>query len=534
MKVYDQLRISLDDSYHVFYSRPWLGLDRLGNERDGECDFVVAHPDTGLLAIEVKGGAISYHPQEDQWKSTDRKGFTHKIKDPVEQARSSKYQIIRKLRSARGMEHVFVGASHGVIFPDVGSLNVDLGMDRPKELFCCQDQLFGSLGEWIASRMQRNGRGAERDGLGAAGISALTQLLAAPFALSFKIGGSLAEAEQGFRNLEPQQYQILDQIEGIPRALVSGGAGTGKTVLAMEQAVRSSKAGRRTLLVCHGRPLSNHLATTLAGHANLEVRSFHSFCSRMASVANIELRDGLLQSELFSKVLPEALCDAMELRPDLRLESIIVDEGQDFMQEWWIAIDSALLDSAKLTVFMDSNQKVYDTSASVVQDLAPVPIRLTTNLRNTKRIHTASAVHYDGPEVRAVGPDGLEVTWIEVNDRKDLSRMAMKELRRMIHREDVSPNDIAILVNSAEVKNQFLAKASGVNVTFTDAERSSEDSVIVDTVRRFKGLERAAVIVLMEGDDMESRELAYVAFSRARSYLCVVADSADMNWLSVP
>lgn len=104
----------------------------------------------------------------------------------------------------------------------------------------------------------------------------------------------------------------------------------------------------------------------------------------------------------------------------------------------------------------------------------------------------------------------------------------------MIHREDVSPNDIAILVNSAEVKNQFLAKASGVNVTFTDAERSSEDSVIVDTVRRFKGLERAAVIVLMEGDDMESRELAYVAFSRARSYLCVVADSADMNWLSVP
>lgn len=56
VRVYNRLAEVLNDTFHVFYSSPWLGTDRLGNEKDGECDFLVAHPDHGILAIEVKGG----------------------------------------------------------------------------------------------------------------------------------------------------------------------------------------------------------------------------------------------------------------------------------------------------------------------------------------------------------------------------------------------------------------------------------------------------------------------------------------------
>ncbi|WP_414629953.1 ATP-binding domain-containing protein [Burkholderia cenocepacia] len=51
-------------------------------------------------------------------------------------------------------------------------------------------------------------------------------------------------------------------------------------------------------------------------------------------------------------------------------------------------------------------------------------------------------------------------------------------------------------------------------------------------MRRFKGLERPAIILIVSGDEMERRELAYVALSRARAYLCVVCSKDEFRWLS--
>ena len=77
VRVYSQLAKALDDSFSVFYTRPWVGLDRLGNEIDGECDFLIANPTHGILAIEVKGGGIEFDPERDQWISVDRGNFPH-------------------------------------------------------------------------------------------------------------------------------------------------------------------------------------------------------------------------------------------------------------------------------------------------------------------------------------------------------------------------------------------------------------------------------------------------------------------------
>ena len=60
VRVYDLLAEKLGSGWTVFYSRPWLGLTPSGEEKDGECDFVVMHPAHGYIAIEVKGGGISH------------------------------------------------------------------------------------------------------------------------------------------------------------------------------------------------------------------------------------------------------------------------------------------------------------------------------------------------------------------------------------------------------------------------------------------------------------------------------------------
>ena len=71
-EVFRRLEVVLDDSFVVFYSRPWLGLKPDGEEIDGECDFIVAHAELGMLTLEVKGGAVAYDPRTDRWTSRDQ------------------------------------------------------------------------------------------------------------------------------------------------------------------------------------------------------------------------------------------------------------------------------------------------------------------------------------------------------------------------------------------------------------------------------------------------------------------------------
>lgn len=533
VRVYHRLAEVLDDAFHVFYSSPWLGTDRLGNEKDGECDFLIAHPDHGILAIEVKGGKeISFDPRDSQWRSKDHANFVHKIKDPVAQARSAKHEILKRLNELRRRPNRFIHAAHGVIFPSAGAPSGSLGADRPAQIFCCSHKFQYHLREWVADRLKEKQSPDNCERLGHDGIKALERLLAYPFTLSFRIGAALAEAVGELRVLEPSQYHVLDTITDISRALIRGGAGTGKTLVAIEEALRSAAAGRKTLLTCHSRPLAMYLERQLKGTENLTVTGFHALCRRMAIQTDVWSPSSFSESELYESVLPNALYRAMEVDPALKWDTIIVDEGQDFRAEWWIAIDACLNHGGHLRVFMDSNQKVYDSAGNGVHDLKVVPVRLSRNLRNTKNIHKAASVHYSGPDIVADGPDGLEVSWINAENPDSKVEAAYRELRRLVFNEEVAPGDIAVLVNGPAARTSFLERSSGTSIPLTNAETMELDEVVVDSVRRFKGLERPAIILIVSGNEMERCELAYVAFSRARAYLCVVCSKDEARWLS--
>ena len=533
VRVYDRIAEVLDDSFHVFYSSPWLGTDRLGNEKDGECDFLIAHPDHGILAIEVKGGKeISFDPSDAQWRSTDHSDFVHKIKDPVAQARSAKHEFLNRLTGSPRWANRFIHATHGVIFPSAGSPSGNLRADAPAKLFCCSKQFQQGLRSWIADRMKEGQRPDNCEALGHDGVAALERQLAHPFTLSFRIGAALAEAEAEFRVLEPSQFHILDMIIDIPKALVRGGAGTGKTVIAIEEALRSASAGRKTLLTCYSRPLAASLERKLKDIANLTVSGFHALCGKMSRQADVHVLSNVGDRELYENVLPDALYQAMEIQPALKWDTIIVDEGQDFRAEWWIAIDSCLNQDGQLRVLMDSNQKVYESAEIGFLGLSVVPVRLSRNLRNTKNIHEAASVHYSGPGIIADGPTGLDVSWIKAENLDAKIKAAYRELRRLVFNEEVAPGDIAVLVNDRTAKEGFLERIGGSSIPITDSEVMALEDVVLDSVRRFKGLERPAIVLIISGGEMERRELAYVAFSRARAYLCVVSSHDENKWLS--
>src|SRR6185369_10584865 len=82
-RVHEQLARALDDRFIVFHSLAWHGR---GRKPDGEVDFLIAHPDLGMLVLEVKGGGIAFDPVRGKWTSQDRDGTVHEVSDPWNQA----------------------------------------------------------------------------------------------------------------------------------------------------------------------------------------------------------------------------------------------------------------------------------------------------------------------------------------------------------------------------------------------------------------------------------------------------------------
>jgi hypothetical protein len=529
-KVYDRLSEVLDDEFHVFYSRPWLGLRPDGSEIDGECDFVVAHPKRGLLMIEVKGGAVSYNPATEQWTSRDRWNYLHVIKNPVGQARSAKHTIYQRLQESRKWRPRRIVARHGVILPDADAPQRDLGMDMPRRLFCCREEFETGLREWVLARLGEVEDGGRTESPGAEGIAALEDILARPFQLRMPSRHVAEEDDRALQMLTTQQYHILAELEDVPRVAIAGGAGTGKTVLATEKAVRCAEAGRRTLLTCYNAPLAADLAGRVSGCARLDVRSFHALCSEMAEAAGFPVpRDGD-KRQLFDNTLPELLMKAAEMLPDRRYDVIVVDEGQDFRLHWWLALEAMLAQGGDghLYVFFDNNQQVYQDLRSLPKDLALVPIRLSRNLRNTRHIHEVASAHYEGPAIEAIGPEGSQVEWSSVSEAKIGDAME-RTLKRLVGQEEFAPDDIAVLCANDRELGIFCRGGRIGSYVSTACDRPESGRLVADTVRRFKGLERRVVIVVATDAMTDDQELRYLALSRPRTHLIVIGTQRNLD-----
>ena len=97
VKLYDALKAQLPAGWVVFYGVAWLTPTARGAPRDGETDFILAHPAKGVLLIEVKGGGIRFDERRRQWMSRDRFGDEHDI-DPFERVKKNKYALLDKLK----------------------------------------------------------------------------------------------------------------------------------------------------------------------------------------------------------------------------------------------------------------------------------------------------------------------------------------------------------------------------------------------------------------------------------------------------
>ena len=275
--VYNALKETLPDGFYVFYSCRWLDSHRRSNKDDGEADFVVAHEKFGYIVLEVKGGIISRDERTQQWYSKDARNELHGIKDPVKQALDSKHFILEKLKNSLG-NIGFIRAKHAVVFPGSGrpKSNSDLGADMPLDIFMFGEDMR-NLGAKVFKVLLSNPSGADTKyaPLGQAGIDELIKLFSQGFNLEPTLLSKIRSCEFKIEKNTEEQKDILEQTENNNRVRISGGAGTGKTSLAIEKAKRLAQSEHSVLFLCFNIPLFKYLDRILSESHNIHIHAYY-------------------------------------------------------------------------------------------------------------------------------------------------------------------------------------------------------------------------------------------------------------------
>jgi len=537
--VYDALSADpLLKGFTVWYSSKWLAAHE-GVLRDGEADFIVASPQIGFISIEVKGGRVRREAASGRWTSRDRDEHVHDIADPTEQALKSKKVLLKYLIDHWVGPAPFIWNRHGVVLPGGSRPKAvsDLGASMPLDIFAFHEDM-SHLGARILQMMvwQPDGLRRSPGGFGEPGIRLIDQFYGRDVAFDISLKGSIEGTDAAILQLTREQHRLLDALQFMPRAHFQGGAGTGKTTLAVEKATRLAAEGAAVLLLCFNRPLRNHLHRGAAGAGGYDVMTFHELCGRTVREADVVVPSAPAagsQKAFLEETLPRAFEEAVLSERVGRFDAILVDEAQDFRPGW---IDAASLllrpdGLGLLYVFSDDNQNLY--AGRSARGLYGPDIALCDNYRNARPIFDVGSRFYRGEALRCRGPQGPDVRWV-TSTRDRLARIVERQLNTLVLTEGIARRDIAVLVGRA-VEASVFAGATGIGEhPICDAEDTDDGCITLDSVFRFKGLDKSVVVLADMDAAGAGPELPYVGVSRAKSLLIVVATDPALSVLGKP
>lgn len=199
------------------------------------------------------------------------------------------------------------------------------------------------------------------------------------------------ESEDAQDALTEKQAVLLGATRSLKHVRFIGGAGNGKTWLAVEKAKRLCREGERVGLFCYNKGLGMHLKRRVDKWRQRKPEftgEFHEYALAMGVPAG----EG---QDYYDREMPRQLAEiGKQLRPDEKFDAIVVDEAQDFAPEWWDALLACVNNPSEAIVyaFMDGQQDVYrrwDGQGTVGANGSGIqlePIHVDDNLRNTRKI----------------------------------------------------------------------------------------------------------------------------------------------------
>lgn len=522
---------------YCFYSLPQTTH---AHKLMGEVDFLYVC-ESGFLCIEVKGGQDIYRENRN-WFSVNKKGVVNPISNPFEQSRGCMHALKAYLENTFGKNSIESCFQLGycVVFPECigrckgGDIVTEVLFDCSKNLHDFPQFLKDTLKYW--ADLERNKHfGQASLPLTKNQVSQMVNLLQANFRSVPSMRLEMQSITEKMLELSEEQYDVVEMMNDNRRVVVYGGAGTGKTLLAIEKARSALAKNKNVLYVCFNRNMAQYARANLSQAEGLTVTTLHALLSPYLN-CDIYNLSTVEACNLFKK--------ANHTSGIQKYDVLVVDEAQDLMYEGvWDVLDSFMkngLDKSEWAIFTDPNQSIfterstYDAGLEYLTELyAPYCMRLNKNWRNTAQIARRTARVSNIPPAKYMKLDGPKVEKRTYTGKSEFLKVFKEDLRNLLA-GGISPDDIIIL-SQRKLDNSLLSDLSEYSgyklAEMSDLSSLRPRQLNFATVQSYKGLE-ANVVFYIDINGFESlamRKLNYVGMSRAKVLLYMYIDSKHQD-----
>jgi hypothetical protein len=515
--LYHLLKDQLSDEFLVIHSLPWLGSaahQLAGVPRPvatGELDFLIIHPELGVLALEVKGGA----------HRVQGLAFVHigssTSSRAVEQVRRNTHGLAKwlgidpKLRFRIG---------YGLIFPHsdfrgqtISTALTDRTIDPPETIVIDKSQL-ANVGSRIRSIMEYWRAALKSPALGKSRTDSLIETLCPAYDGTPSWASRAIWDGKFWLRLTPEQSSVVDDVVSGQHRVVTGWPGTGKTIILIESARRLLSMGQSVLVLTFNTLLAEYIRKQVGPHTQFRASTWHSFCR--AAGTRPDSNDELDREWLDSGCLRD-LTLAVEKGTLSQKDALLVDEAQSFRKEWidWL---SKWQGDRHLAAFCDETQVfAFEEGRSSLATLChalntPLPFALTIALRSPRAIYRRLKTVIP-PLHQLHIPRELEADTLDEQLVPDLSD-ALERALTGLAASGVARQDIVVLTKYGWIgsdERPHLAR--------------------YETLSRFRGME-SPIVIVYGAQTMDDYEL-FCAYSRATT-LCVALYDAEVLGIRGP
>lgn len=230
---------------------------------------------------------------------------------------------------------------------------------------------------------------------------------------------SFEDLHGNIKKATEEQYVVLDYLRNAKRAVIGGSAGSGKTWVAAEKAIRLSIAGDKVLFLCHNPQLASYVKSELTKRAPVHVYDFGSWVRGVPGPWN-----------LFDEPDDADLAAALERlsAADHQYDAIIVDEAQDFRDDWWAVVEAGLRPDGCFYIFHDDNQSLLPHRGSYPR--IGTELDLSRNCRNAQRVFELMRCFAPAlPEARLDGGSVLLSTYQPGKEREESAKIIREVFR---------------------------------------------------------------------------------------------------------
>lgn len=526
------------------FTKNWVVLHSLNLSQHtvrlyGEIDFLILIPGGGIFVMEVKGGDVKCI--DGVWHFTNRFNVTNTSNvGPFNQARDAMFSLRLAIENEFGKGHKFTKILSGFLcaFPhitfDKHSVEYEQWQILDKDSISNGTELFfQNLLRQFKDKHKNQRWFSEKDSLPDANdLNTLCDFLRGDFERVRTVKERLKEFDREVKKYTEEQYRILDSIQLNEKSVTQGSAGTGKTMIAIESAVRAAAEGKTVFLTSFNRLIGEWMQKQVEEWKDkITASCLHNFLFEQSKGFDYDTSQGSKQ-DFYSKYLPLLLKDIYQRGITRKFDKLIIDEGQDLIRVEYLALFNSMLqgglENGNWEIYGDFERQAIYAQLTREEMLGLLKgsgqhsnFLLKINCRNTKQVgeETSLISGFEKPPFLLEHLEGIPVEYIFYKDLTHQKALLSEQLQKLSS-SSLPLNELVIISprilanSSADSLPGFLIREIKNNTEISPTQNFYGFA----TVQSYKGME-CNYIFITDIEDLSSetaKSLLYVGMSRAR------------------